>query len=192
ALSSRRSSASSSYQQSGRQLSRVTVPTSNEKVQVTPPFKPEPMEAGASISPLATTRRLPVASPPGITRSISGSSDRFPTISSSLSSSVSPSSIPELSDYHFNTSVMSQPRTLIMSQITTPPTPISPGNTTPSGYGRPSVPGFSLLSADIARHAQSPNSTHESLDLSSGDMDDDLKFAIELSLAEARSRGDLV
>ncbi|KAG8215422.1 hypothetical protein J3R82DRAFT_9030 [Butyriboletus roseoflavus] len=82
---------SSSHHSNGRQYPRVSLPMSNEKVQVSPPFVPEPMEAGTSISPLKSLAIGPSAqSSPVATRSTSSSSlDHFPSLSSSLSSTSS-------------------------------------------------------------------------------------------------------
>jgi hypothetical protein len=41
------------------------------------------------------------------------------------------------------------------------------------------------------RDGHSEEEHQEHLDMDLGEMDDDLKFAIELSLAEARSRGEV-
>lgn len=49
-------------------------------------------------------------------------------------------------------------------------------------------PGSSLFSADLARHVESRGSVALAAD-PADDMDEDLRYAIELSLAEALSRG---
>ncbi|KAH0834157.1 WD40-repeat-containing domain protein [Lanmaoa asiatica] len=81
---------SPSHRSDGRRYPRITLPISNEKVQVSPPFVPEPMKAGTSISPLRSFAIGPSTQPsPMTTRSTSSSSpDHFPSISSSLSSTV--------------------------------------------------------------------------------------------------------
>ncbi|KAI9568749.1 WD40-repeat-containing domain protein [Boletus coccyginus] len=171
---------SSSHHSNGRQHLRLSPPISNDKVQVLTRFVPEPMEAGASISPLRSLTIGPSTQPsPVMIRNTSSSSlAHFPTISTSLSSTSSSkcgtSASPE------------QPR----SVWSTPLKSLSPPSSPRSRVVTPVMArsNMSLLSADIARHRES--SQLEAPDTQ--EMDDDLRFAIELSLAEARSRGELV
>ena len=163
-----------SHQLNRRQYPRVALPISNEKVQVSPPFVPEPMEAGTSISPLRSLTIGPSTSPgPMTTRSTSSSSlDHFPSISSSLSSTSSSrrgtSASPE------------QPR----SAWSTPLKSVSPSPGPSSPHSRVVTPTCSsnmlLSSVDEASQAA----------VLGEEMDEDLRLAIELSLAEARSRGE--
>ncbi|KAG1853158.1 WD40-repeat-containing domain protein [Suillus subalutaceus] len=136
---------------------RAARPMTNEKVQVSPVFVPEPMEAGVTISPLRIPTFLPSSSPgtrssPEVARSTSSSFEHFPSISTSISSS---------------TSSLERIR---------------------SAWSTPLRASFSSASMEI--HDRWPEGEFRApLDLD--EMDDDLKFAIELSLAEARSRGEV-
>ncbi|KAG6369461.1 WD40-repeat-containing domain protein [Boletus reticuloceps] len=177
---------SSTHHVNGRQYPRVSLPISNEKVQVSPPSVPEPIEAGTSISPLTSLAIGTNAQPsPMATRSTSSSSlDHFPAISSSLSSTSSSrrgtSGSPE------------QPRSAwsIPLKSVSP----SPGSSSPRSrvvtpvMTRTRSSNMSLLSADIARHKEASGVEVPDAD----EMDDDLRLAIELSLAEARSKGESV
>lgn len=177
---------SPNHHSNGHQYSRVLIPISNEKVQVSPRFIPEPMEAGTSISPLRPPSIGPSVQPsPMTTRSTSSSSlDHFPSLSSSLSSSSSSN--------RGTSGSLDRPR----SAWSTPLKSISPSPGPSSPRSRVVTPvmarsrssNVSLLSADIARHREL--SRVEALDVQ--EMDSDLKMAIELSLAEARSKGDNV
>lgn len=163
-----------------RQYPRVSLPTSNEKVQVSPPFVPEPMEA----SPLGSLAIGPSTQPSPMTlRSTSSSSlDHFPSLSSSLSSTSSSrrgtSTSPEQPHSAWSTPLKS---------VSPLPGPSSPRSrvVTPIMAGTRSS-DMSLLLADIARHREA--SQAEVLDAE--EMDDDLRLAIESSIAEARSRGE--
>lgn len=174
---------SSSHHSNGRQHLRISPPISNDKVQVSPRFVPEPMEAGASISPLRSLTIGPSTqlSPMTIRSTSSSSLAHFPTISTSLSSTSS--------SKRGTSASPKQPR----SVWSTPLKSLSPFPGPSSPRSRVVTPvmarsNISLLSADIARHSKA--SQLEAPD--SQEMDDDLRFAIELSLAEARSRGERV
>ena len=165
----------------GRQYPRVSIPISNEKVQVSPRFVPEPMEAGTSISPLRPLAIEPSVQPsPMTTRSTSSSSlDHFPSISSSLSSTSSSrrgtSSSPEQPRSAWSTPLKS------VSPLPGPSSPRSRVVTPVMARSRSA--NMSLLSADIARHKEASKVPETE------EMDDDLRLAIELSLAEAQSKG---
>ncbi|KIJ64306.1 hypothetical protein HYDPIDRAFT_90798 [Hydnomerulius pinastri MD-312] len=193
-LSSRRSSSSSTYHSNGRQYPRVTLPISNEKVQVSPPFVPEPMEAGTSISPLGSmaTGSGGQSGAMAVRSTSSSSPVHFPAISSSLSST--PSSRGGMSTHHSVSSSPDQPRSAWSTPMRS--VPPSPGPSSPRSrvstpvVARPSSSNMSMLTADIARNKEGLKKEESLPDLE--EMDDDLKFAIELSLAEARSRGEEV
>ncbi|KAH7882706.1 WD40-repeat-containing domain protein [Phlebopus sp. FC_14] len=184
-LSSRHSSSSSLYHSNGRPYPRVALPTSNEKVQISPPFIPEPMEAGTSISPLQSTtfQSSTLSGAVALRNNAPASHDDFPAMSSSFSS----------------TSSTRGGRTLSQSTSSSPDQPHSAWSTPMR-----SVPPSPSLMSPIARASSSralfltPNTecnreveNREKLSGLPEEMDDDLKFAIELSLAEARSRGEL-
>ncbi|KAG2078530.1 hypothetical protein BDR04DRAFT_998038 [Suillus decipiens] len=151
----------------------------NEKVQVSPVFVPEPMEAGVTISPLRIPTSLPGSSTgtrslPEMARSTSSSIEHFPSISSSISSS---------------TSSLEHIRSAWSTPLRSPP----PSHGASSPYvGAPilrtSSASFSSASMENhGRHSEEELRTPLNLD----EMDEDLKFVIELSLAEARSRGEV-
>jgi len=185
-LSSNQSSSSSHRDHHFRGHPCVARPITNEKVQVSPVFVPEPMDAGVTISPLrmctplpgSSTRPLQVVAPSG-----SSTHEDFPLISSSLSSSSSKSN---LSSAEHTRSAWSTPLcSALSSRGTSSPyigTPIT---------GRSTV-SLSSAGTDVrdkrSEGEQRPRSPPDSDD---AEMDDDLKFVIELSLAEARSRGDI-
>jgi hypothetical protein len=177
-------SSSSLSDHHSRTYPRAARPVTNEKVQVSPVFVPEPMEAGVTISPLRISTSLPGSSTvtlPVIVPSGSSSHEHFPLISSSLSSSSGRfiASSPEHARSAWNTPLRSAP--------SPSPSPSSHGSSphvdTPT-LGRSSV---SLSSASIDVHYGQSEEEH----LGPDEMDDDLKFVIELSLAEARSRGEI-
>ncbi|KAG9310886.1 hypothetical protein JVU11DRAFT_8742 [Chiua virens] len=168
-----------SFSERDRQYPRVSPPISNEKVQVSPPFIPEPMEAGTSISPL---RSLTLPSPM-TTRSPQSSLDHFPAISSSLSSTSSSRQRTPASPGQPR-SVWSTP----LKSVLPLPGPSSPrSRVVAPAVARTPSSDMSLLSADIARHKNAFR-----VEVQDDDMDEDLKLAIELSLAETRSSGKAV
>lgn len=150
------------------QYPRVSIPVSNEKVQVSPPFVPEPMEAGTSVSPLKSLTIRSSASPGPLTsRSTSSSSlDHFPAMGCSPSSK--PSS---------KRGTSASPHSAWSTPLKSSPTSSSPR----SHVITPTRSANASLSVDVPRSGKQ-----------SREMDDDLKLAIELSLAEARRRGDNV
>ncbi|KAG2133795.1 WD40-repeat-containing domain protein, partial [Suillus bovinus] len=153
------------YDRHSRTYPRATRPATNEKVQVSPVFIPEPMEAGVTISPLRIPTSLPGAltgtrSLPEVTHSLSSSFEHFPSISSSISSS---------------TSSLEHVRSAWSIPLRSPGS--SPHAATPI---------FRTSSASMDNHVRRSEEELRVLDL-----DEDLRFAIELSLAEARSRGEV-
>jgi hypothetical protein len=171
------SSSSSLCDHHSRAYPRAARPATNEKVQVSPVFVPEPTEAGVTISPLRMSASLPGSSTatkslPVVTHGTSSPNEHFPLISSSLSSS-SGKSISGSPDYPrsaWNTPLRSTPS----SYIDTPTLGMSDGSLPPA-------------SVDIRDTSEGEHPGAHDLD----DLDDDMKFAIELSLAEARSRGEV-
>lgn len=168
---SNQSSLSSLNDHHSRTYPRAARPLTNEKVQVSPVFVPEPMEAGVTISPLRIPTSLPgsatgTRSLPEVARSTSSSFEHFPSISSSISSS---------------TSSLEHIRSAWSTPLRSPPS--SPHVGTP--ILRTS---FSSSSMEIPDR-RSEEELQVPMDID--EMDEDLKFAIELSLAEARSRGEI-
>ena len=170
-------------------------PMSNVKVQVTPPLRPEPMEAGGlslSSSPLALGS-LPRGQDhmPPTERSPPESSDdsHFPVISSSASSTTSagprPSNSPPVLSGSWTSKLKISPP---MAGASATGGPVSPLRTGPGlgrrvgGMGSPQ-PGTSLLSASLMRTGSSSLSAAEQEEA-------DLKLALELSLAESMSLED--
>ncbi|THH04240.1 hypothetical protein EW145_g5671 [Phellinidium pouzarii] len=161
---------------------------SNVKVQVSPPLRPEPMEAGFSTSPLGINANAQMHVP-----AVLGDPEHFPAMSTSLSSSGSPQISPSVSgSWSARTKVV----------------PPKPGGGTVSDSRQESgqvqrstsnssslTPGPSLLSKSLRMHGQSVVATASSGSIvcapedssKSEGMDADLKLAIELSLAEALS-----
>ncbi|KAG2357475.1 WD40-repeat-containing domain protein [Suillus spraguei] len=167
------------YDHHSRTYPRAARSLTNEKVQVSPVFVPEPMEAGVTISPLRIPKSLPGSSAgtrslPEMARSTSSSTEHFPSISSSISSSTS-----SLEHIH---SAWSTP-------LRSPPP--SHGASSPC-VGTPILrtASASFSSASMENHGRdSEEELRAPLDLD--EMDEELKFAIELSLAEARSRSEV-
>ncbi|KAF8834663.1 hypothetical protein BDN67DRAFT_914521 [Paxillus ammoniavirescens] len=186
-LSSHASSSSSTRHSNGRQYPRIAHPSSNEKVHVSPPFVPEPMEAGTSISPLRSLALGPGTPCNAITmRSTSSSSlEDFPVISSSLSST---SSSRGMSAQPSVASSPDRPRSAWNTPLKS--IPPSPGPSVPHSRIATPVVAMSLLTADIARNRETSKVEQDLPDPE--EMDDDLRLAIELSLVEARSRGEEV
>ncbi|KAG1750392.1 uncharacterized protein EDB91DRAFT_1234974 [Suillus paluster] len=172
---SNQSSSSSLYSHRSRAYPRAARPVTNEKVQVSPPFVPEPMEAGVTISPLRIPTSLPGSSTatrslPDVVRSTSSSYEHFPSISSSISSSTS-------SLEHVRPAWSTPSRSA----------PSSNGSSSPH-IDTPILRSLSSASVDI-HDRRFEEELQMPLDLD--EVDDDLKFAMELSLAEARSRGEV-
>lgn len=169
-------SLSSLYDHHSRTHPRAARPLTNEKVQVSPVFVPEPMEAGVTISPLRIPTSLPGSSTgtrslPEVARSTSSSFEHFPSISSSISSS---------------TSSLEHIRSAWSTPLRSPP---SPHEASSPHVGTPILrTSFSSPSMEI-HDRQSEEGLQVPVDID--EMDEDLKFAIELSLAEARSRDEI-
>lgn len=178
--STRSSPSSSSY--TGRSIPRVSPSKSNHKVQVSPPFRPEPTEAGSSISPLnmsASASSFP-------------SSDNFPPISPSTNNPLIPgksfvrrsaSSSPEKTSRSAWGTPKQSPSDAPLSPLTFRATVSGGAIAHDAVPSRSTTSGASLLSADLARHGSIGTS-----EVLPDDMDTDLKLAIELSLVEAQRR----
>lgn len=152
--------------------------SSTAKVQVSPRHRPEPLEAGFTVSPLSrsTSGSLSssVSSSRGISRTNSqlpspGDSQQFPSISSTptrRSVSGSPASY---------RSAWSTPLRATHSEG---PSSSRGGDSVASSPSASRGPGVSLLSEKFAAA------------MAVREEDEDLKFALQLSLVEARSRGE--
>ncbi|KZT25076.1 hypothetical protein NEOLEDRAFT_1066254 [Neolentinus lepideus HHB14362 ss-1] len=171
----------------GRSLPRTSPSPSNHKIQVSPRFRPEPMEAGPSITPLnieGGSVSLPVRIP-----AISDAG-HFPSISPSPSSTGT--SVPSVSGSISRTTSLGSPDSRRNAWATPLSRSVSSSDAVPSPGSSPRVArvqssGQSLLSADLARHGNIRRNSPVEYD---EDEDEELRLAIELSLAEARSRGE--
>ncbi|KIK90486.1 hypothetical protein PAXRUDRAFT_831680 [Paxillus rubicundulus Ve08.2h10] len=185
-VSSHASSSSSTCHSDAHQYPRIVHTSLNEKAQVSPPFVPEPMEAGTTVSPLRSLTTAPGTPCSAIAmRSTSSSSlEDFPIISPTLSSI---SSSRGMSAPHLVSSSPDRSRSAWCTPLQS--NPPSPGPSAPHSCITIPVVAMSHLSADIA---QNKTSKVEQNLPDSEEMDDDLRLAIELSLAEACSRGEEV
>ncbi|KAF9231506.1 hypothetical protein BU15DRAFT_90890 [Melanogaster broomeanus] len=189
---SHHSPSSSTHHSHGHQYPRIPLLISNEKVQVSPPFVLEPMEAGRSISPprSPTVGSGTPSGPIAMHTTSSSSLDHFPAIGSSFSSTSS--SRGGISAQHSVSGSPDRPRSAWstpLKSIPPSPSPSSPhSRAATSAAGRPGSSDMSLLSSDIARNRGVSKVEHPLLDV--GEMDEDLRIAIELSLAEAHSRAE--
>ncbi|KAI0640968.1 WD40-repeat-containing domain protein [Trametes meyenii] len=183
------SSTGTSVFQGGRASPRAMPSTSNHKIQVSPRFHPEPMEAGSSVSPLpsrSTSSSGGIPPPvsdfdhfPAVSRtpsSTSGSAGAGTSVASTPASSVKESVVGSPHSVH---SAWNTPLHSLQSSEAPSPSRIA---ASPSQSPARSLPGALAMTrlpelADGAR-------TYVEED------DEDLRFAIELSLAEARSRGE--
>lgn len=177
-------------------IPRTSPSMSNRKVQVSPRFRPEPTEAGFGISPLnlnAIASTVTASSNTVVTHTVLSPSlsDNFPPISPSTSNPGTPgtsfirhsvSSSPEASRSAWSTPRRSGPP----SEVPSPGLSSSFTSRATVWRTTPSTSSTSSesLAADLARHANVNVSER-----TGENMDADLKFAIELSLVEARSRG---
>ena len=164
--------------QTGRSFPRVVPPFSHQKVQMSPRLQPEPMEAGFSTSPLPTSVSGSANRPPP-----ASDSDQFPAVAVSRTPSSASASGSSAS---FRGSSPSSPRSA-RSAWSTPLRSLHSSE----------APSPSRVMG-VQSAAQSPTrslsglitSTRISDPASYTEEDADLRFAIELSLAEARSRGE--
>ncbi|EAU87715.2 hypothetical protein CC1G_08751 [Coprinopsis cinerea okayama7 len=159
--------------------------SSNSKVQVSPRYVPEPMQAGIEgSSPSSPTPRRPIPL---------GQAEHFPVVGSgtvSPASSVSGGSATS-SRRNSNTSAYSETQRRPFKSAWNAPLRVSSSSTSaasPSTSPVANVIGRSPPTPSSSRIVANPVQQTNSFD----DMDDDLRFALELSLAEARSRGENV
>ncbi|RDB17701.1 F-box/WD repeat-containing protein pof10 [Hypsizygus marmoreus] len=179
------SASGASTPRSGFTIPRVSRSTSNQKVQVSPRLIPEPMEAGFE----------PTALAPSTSSSVSSDETHFPHISAS--SSPSPQTAIMMSRTHSSGSnsdhSLSGKTQAGLSSGSLSGSPRSIRSTsawrTPLSISRPvsNSSGSSAASSSVGARPYS----HLGLDGADA-LDEELRFAIELSLAEARSRGDNV
>ena len=195
-------SPSSSTHVTERRSPRVVSPTSNEKVQISAPLDLEPMDAG----PSTTSTKSPDAVDVDVSaRTPSTSSfEDFPAMSSSTSSLSSSKESGNTSSVHLGSqgspirareSAWSRPTRSVLS----PGARSDTGASSRRGArrdGRASTTGFlsgsgtptrSLDDAPYKRGRITPQSGGNDIDTLE-EMDDEMRFVIELSLAEARSR----
>lgn len=185
--SSPTSGASTSVFQGGRTVPRVMPSTSNHKVQVSPRFHPEPMEAGVDDTSLA---RSASSGGEGIVPPMSDS-DHFPAVSRTPSSasgsggaatSIWATPASSMRDFAVGSpqsmrSAWSNPLHSFHSSEASSPSRVS---------ALPSLSPTCSLTGALAGPGLSGRSDGT---MPRADEDDeDLRFAIELSLAEARSR----
>ncbi|EIN05759.1 hypothetical protein PUNSTDRAFT_106754 [Punctularia strigosozonata HHB-11173 SS5] len=174
---------------------RASPPSSSTKVQVSPRFRPEPMEAGFSGSPLPSSRSLPVGGGAGAVSmsrlpSIEDGGEFPPVIASSVSSaSGTPSS--SLAGGFSGPGSPAVARSAGRSAWSMG----SPFQRPASVAGSPeSMRGLPARAIDGASSSQGAASFLSTTKPAAADEDEDeeLKFVLELSLAEARSRGEVV
>ena len=166
----------------GRSLPRTVPSSSNHKVQVSPRMRPEPTEAGFSASPLASRS---VSSSAGLPPPVLDAS-HFPIVAASRTSSGSAAS-----DSSARSSAAGTPQSARSAWSTPLRSLHSSGVPSPSRVGgggaSPSRSPTQLSGAVAGVPRRPPAPTPVNVD---DEDDEDLKFAIELSLAEARSRGE--
>ncbi len=157
--------------QGGHSFPRRTPSSSNHKIQVSPRARPEPTEAGFRMSPLPSSS----SGVPPQTSDL----DHFPVVPvsrtpSSASASGSSSSV--------RGSAPGSPQST-RSAWSTPLRTLHPsGVPSPSRVGSVASPSQSPSRSVAGAAWRPPSSSH-------AEEDEELRFAIELSLAEARSRG---
>ena len=192
---------------SGRPIPRVMPSNSNEKVQVSPPYREEPMEAGPDDSSASGSASAPgsfVQSPLAGTR-MHIEDHYFPPISTSTSptdgnqsqSGTEANTRSPTPGSPSNTAAGGSPKSpkSSMSAWSTPLKKSSFSNTTSpasSVYRSNAWAGPSRISPPATRQQQRTSLGKRVPSASSPveEMDDDLRFALELSMAEARSRGE--
>ena len=197
------SSPSSSTHVAERRFPRVVSPTSNEKVQISAPLDLEPMGAGPSTTSTKSSDAIDV-DVSAHTPSTSSFED-FPAMSSSTSSLSSSKESGNTSSVHLGSqgspirareSAWSRPAKYVLSPGARSDTGASSRRGARRDGGRASTTGFlsgsgtptrSLDDAPYKRDRITPQSGGNDIDTLE-EMDDEMRFAIELSLAEARSR----
>ncbi|KAL4065655.1 hypothetical protein V8B97DRAFT_1875128 [Scleroderma yunnanense] len=196
---------SSSSVTSEHRFPRLVPPTSNEKVQLSPLFVPEPMDAGPGMSP-----RSPEVSGTATDASSSllSSLDDFPIIGSSTSSVASSKGSTKSGLLRVGSHGSRPEQVRASAWSTLNKSVLSPGaGNALDGPGGPPASGHRSTSDTTTRSRDdlshtggdmtSPKEENGCSSLSTAsfdgieEMDDELRFAIELSLAEARSRGEV-
>ncbi|KAI0363927.1 hypothetical protein BV20DRAFT_975037 [Pilatotrama ljubarskyi] len=184
--SSPSSGAGTSIFQGGRAFPHPMPSTSNHKVQVSPRFRPEPMEAGSSVSPPPSGSISASSGGGGVPPPVSDN-EHFPAVSRTPSSASGSASA--------RTSVPSTPASSVRNSVAGSPHSVRSAWSTPlrslhsSEAPSPSQSPARSLPRAAAVSSSTAGRSDGALALVDED-DEDLRFAIELSLAEARSRGE--
>ncbi|KAI0798196.1 hypothetical protein C8Q75DRAFT_709224 [Abortiporus biennis] len=180
----------------GRIYPPVTPPGTSTKIQVSPRPRPEPMEAGSCYSASSSSGGSSPSSRSFLPHGVMPIQDRshFPSMSPALASSFrrSISGSPESVRSAWSTPLRhanSERGLASPSRSNRSSAPSSPSNSR-------GIPTMSLLTAQFANHNLNENREASSSTAALSQMDieareaEDLRYAIELSLAEARSRGE--
>ncbi|PIL26226.1 hypothetical protein GSI_11981 [Ganoderma sinense ZZ0214-1] len=166
--------------QTGRAFPRVTPSSSNHKVQVSPRHHPEPMEARFIMSPLPASRASLTAGGPPPASDL----EHFPAVVNRTSSASASGSSASLAG-----SAPGSPRS-IRSAWSTPLRSLR-SSEAPSPTRLPGAGSASPVESPPVRALSGALTSAGRLGPSYAEEDDgDLRFALELSLAEARSRGE--
>jgi hypothetical protein len=196
---------------SGRPIPRVMPSNSNDKVQVSPPYREEPMEAGPDDSSASGSASAPGSSDHG---RLAGTrmhleDHYFPPISTSTSptngnrnqNSPEANTRGSTPGSPSNTAAGGSPKSP-KSSMSAWSIPLKKSSFSNSTSPASSVPrsnawaGPSRISPPATRQQQQQPSLGKRVPSASSpevvaeEMDDDLRFALELSMAEARSRGE--
>lgn len=175
----------------------VAIPTSNIKVQVSPRYRPETMEAGG-ISPLTPSHSTPGSVSSSLRANptevlVVEDQAQFPSISSTPTTSASSSTPPRRSvsgSLDSSRTAWSTPLRTTRSEGPSSPRRNGSGASSPRAVQRGVTPGSSFFSSGLTTRTLS-NASSTSASRSVDDQEaEDLRYAIELSLAEARSRGE--
>jgi hypothetical protein len=201
---------SSPHRSNGRSIPRTSPSASNRKVQISPPFRPEPTKAGFSTGPFVMSATAYPPSGKFVARDIHTipspvSLDSFPQINSSTRVAGAPgtnfshrstSGSPEAPRSVWSSPTLSTPSSELPSPGTSPTFTsrrmTMPVWGAPNSATRSAPPTVSILSTHLTRHASTENVNVDAENVLSEDTDEGLRFAIQLSLAEARSRGHVV
>ncbi|KAH8093128.1 hypothetical protein BXZ70DRAFT_1001723 [Cristinia sonorae] len=201
--SSHPTSSRSSLNGDSRSHPRAVPSASNSKVQISPRFRPEPMEAGMSISPISRENSFGSVSSSVRSSASTGDATHFPSMSSTPTNSTG-TRTPTRRSASGGTpesvrSAWSIPFCASKSERPSPPSSSSAAS--PSFKSGPSSPtrqrgllrGGAMTSKGLVEGTGSSppsNTTRGGMMTREEREAEDLRFAIELSLAEARSRGE--
>lgn len=148
------------------------------KIQISPRQRPEPMEAGFAGSPLSRSTSGSLSSSMSSSRGISRTSSQLPPPDD-------PQQFPSIGSTPTRRSISDSPGSYRSAwstplRATHPEVPSSPHGrgSVASSPGVPRIPDVSLLSEKFTTA------------MATREEDEELKFVLELSLAEARSRGE--